>query len=63
MSELAEAKHLKGAKSVGLIRDTYDNFIGGKWTAPLGGEYFDNPTPITKEEAMLYFSLLNGLRR
>jgi aldehyde dehydrogenase len=24
----------------------YDNFIGGKWVAPLGGEYFDVITPI-----------------
>lgn len=20
----------------------YDNFIGGQWVAPVGGEYFDN---------------------
>jgi aldehyde dehydrogenase len=25
----------------------YDNFIGGKWVAPLKGEYFDVITPIT----------------
>ena len=25
----------------------YDNFIGGKWVAPAGGEYFDVITPIT----------------
>jgi aldehyde dehydrogenase len=25
----------------------YDNFIGGKWVAPVRGEYFDNITPIT----------------
>ena len=24
----------------------YDNFIGGKWVAPVGGEYFDNSSPI-----------------
>ena len=24
----------------------YDNFIGGKWVAPVGGEYFDNISPI-----------------
>ncbi|MBL7784047.1 MAG: aldehyde dehydrogenase [Saprospiraceae bacterium] len=24
----------------------YDNFIGGKWTAPVKGEYFDNISPI-----------------
>ncbi len=25
----------------------YDNFIGGKWVAPVGGEYFDVLTPIS----------------
>ena len=25
----------------------YDNYIGGKWTPPVLGEYFDNVTPIT----------------
>jgi aldehyde dehydrogenase len=30
-----------------LIRDRYDNFIGGKWIAPVEGKYFDNPSPIT----------------
>ena len=25
----------------------YDNFIGGKWTPPVKGQYFDNVTPIT----------------
>jgi aldehyde dehydrogenase len=25
----------------------YDNFIGGKWTPPVKGQYFDNITPIT----------------
>ena len=25
----------------------YDNFIGGKWTAPVNGRYFDNVSPIT----------------
>src|ERR1700760_467411 len=30
-----------------LIRDRYDNFIGGKWIAPTQGKYFDNPSPIT----------------
>lgn len=24
----------------------YDNFIGGKWVAPVDGEYFDNTSPI-----------------
>ena len=24
------------------FKDTYDNFIGGKWTAPVKGEYFES---------------------
>jgi len=24
----------------------YDNFIGGRWTPPLSGRYFDNPSPV-----------------
>jgi aldehyde dehydrogenase len=27
--------------------DRYDNFIGGKWVAPLDGEYFHNVSPVT----------------
>ena len=30
-----------------LIRPTYDNFIGGKFVAPVEGRYFDNPSPVT----------------
>jgi aldehyde dehydrogenase len=30
-----------------LIRERYDNFIGGKWVAPKEGRYFDNPSPVT----------------
>ena len=25
----------------------YENFIGGQWTPPAGGEYFENPSPVT----------------
>ncbi|HQA12030.1 aldehyde dehydrogenase family protein, partial [Zoogloea sp.] len=28
-------------------KSKYDNFIGGKWIAPVKGEYFDVVTPIT----------------
>lgn len=28
------------------FKPQYDNFIGGKWTAPVKGEYFDNISPI-----------------
>ncbi|AKK25940.1 aldehyde dehydrogenase [Mycobacterium sp. EPa45] len=27
----------------------YENFIGGEWVAPAGGQYFENPTPVTGE--------------
>ncbi len=30
-----------------LIRDRFDNFIGGKWVAPVKGQYFDNISPVT----------------
>jgi aldehyde dehydrogenase len=29
------------------LKKRYDNYIGGKWTAPSSGEYFDNVTPVT----------------
>ncbi|MGV1013903.1 MAG: aldehyde dehydrogenase [Methyloceanibacter sp.] len=29
------------------LRSRYDNFIGGQWVPPVGGEYFDNISPIT----------------
>ncbi|MFB9062068.1 MULTISPECIES: aldehyde dehydrogenase [Sphingobium] len=30
-----------------LIREKYENFIGGQWVAPVRGEYFDNLSPVT----------------
>ena len=30
-----------------LIRDKFDNYIGGKWVAPVRGAYFDNISPVT----------------
>ena len=33
-----------------LIRDRYDNFIGGKWVAPVEGRYFDNSSPVTGQK-------------
>ncbi|GGP19610.1 aldehyde dehydrogenase [Silvimonas iriomotensis] len=30
-------------------RKQYDNYIGGKWVAPVDGAYFDNVSPITGE--------------
>jgi len=29
------------------IRPRYDNYIGGQWVAPVDGQYFVNPTPIS----------------
>ena len=29
------------------LKNRYDNYIGGRWTAPIAGEYFDNVTPVT----------------
>jgi aldehyde dehydrogenase len=29
------------------LRPRYENFIGGKWVAPVEGRYFDNISPIT----------------
>jgi aldehyde dehydrogenase len=33
------AKHIS-------LRSHYDNYIGGKWVAPVRGQTFDNPSPI-----------------
>jgi aldehyde dehydrogenase len=39
---------LQGSSVHGFaFKPRYDNFIGGKFTAPLSGEYFDNVSPIT----------------
>ncbi|KDF00504.1 aldehyde dehydrogenase [Mycolicibacterium aromaticivorans JS19b1 = JCM 16368] len=31
------------------FQSRYENFIGGEWTAPVGGLYFENRTPVTGE--------------
>ena len=28
------------------FKDQYENFIGGKWTAPVKGQYFENVSPV-----------------
>src|SRR4051812_33525914 len=33
--------------SIVSYESRYDNYIGGEWVAPAGGEYFENPTPVT----------------
>ncbi len=35
------------AGAVVNYKKRYENYIGGKWTPPVNGVYFDNPTPIT----------------
>ena len=35
------------ADSLMSYESRYANFIGGEWVAPVGGEYFENPTPVT----------------
>ncbi|GAB4098569.1 aldehyde dehydrogenase [Sinomonas halotolerans] len=35
----------EGAKVT--FKDRYENFIGGEWVAPVGGQYFENITPVT----------------
>lgn len=34
-------------KSSITIRPKYENYIGGEWVAPVKGQYFDNPSPVT----------------
>ncbi len=41
---------LESLKNLGVeipYKAKYDNFIGGKWVAPVEGQYFDNISPIT----------------
>ncbi|MFQ6687141.1 aldehyde dehydrogenase, partial [Bordetella pertussis] len=43
---------LSDLKKLGLdvaypFKEQYENYIGGQWVAPAGGEYFDNLSPIT----------------
>jgi aldehyde dehydrogenase len=35
------------ATLVSPFAKSYDNFIGGRWVAPVAGRYFDNVSPIT----------------
>ena len=36
--------------SVLSFKERYENYIGGKWVAPVKGVYFDNHTPVTGEK-------------
>lgn len=33
--------------SVVSYKSRYENFIGGEWVAPVKGQYFENPSPVT----------------
>ncbi len=33
--------------SLVTFKSRYQNFIGGQWTEPASGKYFENPTPVT----------------
>jgi len=39
--------HLNTIEKKIPLRNRYDNFIGGKWVAPVKGQYFDNKSPTT----------------
>jgi aldehyde dehydrogenase len=41
-SKTTEQQQIAGVK----FKDQYENFIGGKWTPPTRGEYFDNISPV-----------------
>ncbi|HEV7438814.1 MAG TPA: aldehyde dehydrogenase family protein, partial [Methylobacterium sp.] len=36
-----------GASTKSPFSARYENFIGGKWVAPVAGRYFENTSPIT----------------
>ncbi len=41
---------LESLKDLGVaipFKAKYDNYIGGKWVAPVDGQYFDNISPVT----------------
>jgi aldehyde dehydrogenase len=41
---------LESLKDLGVtipFKPKYDNYIGGKWVAPVDGQYFDNISPVT----------------
>ncbi|HTF51176.1 MAG TPA: aldehyde dehydrogenase family protein [Pseudonocardia sp.] len=46
---MARYKNPGDAGSVVSFKPRYDHFIGGDYVAPVKGQYFENPTPITGE--------------
>lgn len=52
MVQAAENKVYANPNTEGALvhfKERYDNYIGGKWTAPANGQYFDVITPVTGE--------------
>jgi aldehyde dehydrogenase len=47
MEEAMYQEALAKVTGTKLIRDKFENFIGGKWVAPVKGQYFENPSPVT----------------
>ncbi|MDA8352474.1 MAG: aldehyde dehydrogenase, partial [Firmicutes bacterium] len=43
---LSSYKKPNAEGSLVQYKSQYENFIGGEWVAPVGGEYFDNPSPV-----------------
>jgi aldehyde dehydrogenase len=44
---MADTQTLDSRSMKSPYKARYDNFIGGKFTPPKAGRYFDNPSPIT----------------
>lgn len=46
MAEILEMEKPKTKWVYPKLRSRYDNYIGGKWVAPVHGRYFDNYSPV-----------------
>ena len=43
------------------FKSQYENFIGGKWTAPTKGEYFENISPVDGKALQKYLVQLKKI--
>ncbi|HSC39805.1 MAG TPA: aldehyde dehydrogenase family protein, partial [Chitinophagaceae bacterium] len=46
MSTAVKAAPVSGVATRPAFKPRYDHYINGQWTAPSGGEYFDNVSPV-----------------
>ncbi|MEZ5997078.1 MAG: aldehyde dehydrogenase [Hyphomonas sp.] len=46
---MADTVHMPAIDQTSPFKSRYDNYIGGKFTPPVNGRYFQNITPITGE--------------